>query len=142
MVMERERKFIGNWPLTLMFAALTWLFTFLEAGLTLEFIGDTTLWTHNYMIFAAVLTFVFAYIYMKKLDNFSWLEEGAAFAIVFILIGVFLDYGILFLLLGSSIFNLMNLVLYVVQLLLCILASFVVRKKYGERLKFPGIKRF
>jgi len=125
-----------------MFAALTWLFTFLEAGLTQGIIGDTTLWTHNYMIFAAVLTFVFAYLYMKRLDSFSWLEEGAAFAIVFILINVFLDYGILFLLLGSSMFNLMNLILYVVQFLLCMLASFVVRKKYGERLKFPGIKRF
>jgi hypothetical protein len=141
MAME-ERKFLSNWGMALMFAALTWLLTFLEAGLTLNLMGATTLWTHNYMVFAAVLTFVFAFIYMRSLEDYSWLGEGVAFAIVFVLINLFLDYGILFFILGSPIFNLQNLILYLVQFLLCIMASFVVRKKYGESFKFPGIKRF
>ncbi|UCG95116.1 MAG: hypothetical protein JSV92_03670 [archaeon] len=137
-----ERKFISNWGMALMFAALAWLFTFLEAGLTLNLIANTTFWVHNYMIFAGVLTFIFAFVYMRSLEDYSWLGEGVAFAIVFVLVNLFLDYGILFFILGSPIFNLQSLVLYLAQFLLCILASFVVRKKYGELLKFQGIKRF
>jgi|GEM_PF-1983187 len=134
--MEGEsRKFLSDWKLALMFSLLVWLFTFLEAGLTLELIKDLTLWTHNYMIFALIMTFLFAFLYMKKLQDFSWLEEGAAYAIVFILINLFLDYGVLFLLLHSPIFNIQNMFLYIFQFLLCILASFVVNKKYSQGLK-------
>jgi len=134
--MEGEsRKFLSDWKLALMFSLLVWLFTFLEAGLTLELIKDLTLWTHNYMIFALIMTFLFAFLYMKKLQDFSWLGEGAAYAIVFILINLFLDYGVLFLLLHSPIFNIQNMFLYIFQFLLCILASFVVNKKYSQGLK-------
>ncbi len=126
----KERKFLGDWKLTFMFSVMVWLFTFLEAGLTLSWISDLTLWTHNYMIFTIAVTFVFAFLYMKRLEDFVWYEEGAAFAVVFVLINLFLDYGILFLLLSSSIFNIQNAFLYVSQFLVCILASFVVKKKY------------
>lgn len=126
----KERKFLSDWKLTFMFSVLVWLFTFLEAGLTLSWISDLTLWTHNYMIFTIIMTFAFAFLYMRKLEDFVWYEEGAAFAVVFVLINLFLDYGILFLLLSSPIFNIQNAVLYVSQFLVCILASFVVKKKY------------
>ena len=126
----KERKFLSDWKLTFMFSVLVWLFTFLEAGLTLSWISDLTLWTHNYMIFTIAVTFVFAFLYMKRLEDFVWYEEGAAFAVVFVLIHLFLDYGILFLLLSSPIFNIQNAILYVSQFLVCILASFVVKKKY------------
>jgi len=126
----KERKFLSDWKLTFMFSVLVWLFTFLEAGLTLSWISDLTLWTHNYMIFTIAVTFAFAFFYMRKLEDFVWYEEGAAFAVVFVLINLFLDYGILFILLNSPIFNIQNTVLYVSQFLVCILASFVVKKKY------------
>ena len=125
----KERKFLSDWKLVVTFSVLVWLFTFLESGLTLSWISDLTLWTHNYMIFTIIITFVFAFLYMKRLEDFIWYEEGAAFAVVFVLINLFLDYGILFLLLDSPIFNIQNTVLYVSQLLVCILASFVVKKK-------------
>lgn len=126
----KERKFLSDWKLAVTFSVLVWLFTFLEAGLTLSWISDLTLWMHNYMIFTIVVTFAFAFLYMKRLEDFVWYEEGAAFAVVFVLTNLFLDYGILFLILSSPIFNIQNTVLYVSQFLVCILASFVVKKKY------------
>lgn len=130
-----ERKFLSSWKMTITMSVLAWLLVFLEAGLTLPLIESSSLWIHNYMIFCAFLTFVFAFIYMRKLEDFSWLEEGFAFAVVFILVNIFLDYGILFLILDSPIFNVQNLGLYLSQFLLCLLASFVVKKKYASDIR-------
>jgi len=125
-----ERKFINNWGLALLFSSMVWLLTFLEAGITLSWIKDLTLWKHNYMIFSVTLTFIFAFIYMKKVEDLKWLEESISYGIVFVLINLFLDYAILFLILKTPIFNLQNLFLYIIQFLMCILASFVVKRKY------------
>lgn len=130
----KDRKFLDNWGLTLVFSALTWLLTFLESVLTLSLIGDIGLWIHNYTIFASVVTFVFALVYMKRVEDLSWLEEGVAFAIVFIMMNLFLDYVIIFLLLKTYIFTVQNFVIYALQFLFCLLASFVVKKKYVDSL--------
>ena len=128
--MEEKKKFLKDWKIALIFSVLVWLFTFLEAGLTFPLIGDVTLWTHNYTVFAVIATFLFAFIYMRKQEDFIWYEEGAAFAIVLILANLFLDYGVLFMLLNSPVFNIQNIVLYIAQFLVCLLASFFVKKKY------------
>lgn len=129
--MIQERKFLSSWGMALMLSALAWLFTFLEAVLTLS-VMDVTLWSHNYMVFAAAATFVCSYIYMKKVEDLSWLEEGVAFGIVFVLVNLLMDYGILFLLLQTSVFTLQNLFLFIVQFLICILSAFVVNRKYSD----------
>ncbi len=129
-----ERKFIGNWGLALIFPVLVWLFTFLESVITLPLIGDVTLWSHNYMVFASAMTFIFAFIYMKNIEDLSWLEEGVAFAIVFVLVSLFMDYGILFLVLKTYVFTLQNFILFAAQFLICIIAAFVVKKKYVDGL--------
>ena len=128
--MDAERKFINNWGLALLFSSMVWLLTFLEAGITLSWIKDLTLWKHNYMAFSVAVTFIFAFIYMKKVEDLKWLEESISYGIVFVLINLFLDYAILFLILKTPIFNLQNLFLYIIQFLMCILASFVVKRKY------------
>jgi hypothetical protein len=130
-----ERKFLSDWKLAVMFSALVWLFTYLEAVVTKNLIGDLTLWTHNYIIFAAILTFLLAFLYMRKQGDFVWYEEGVAFAVVLILINLFLDYGVIFFLLGSLIFTIENAVLYISQFLLCVLASFVVKRKYISKFR-------
>ncbi len=126
----KERKFLNDWKLAIMLSVLSWLFIFFEAGITLNIIKDLTFWTHNYFVFALIVTFVSSFFYMRKLIDFVWYEEGAAFGVVFVLIHVFLDYVILFVLMNSPIFNLQNILLYILQFLVCILASFVVKKKY------------
>ena len=125
-----ERKFLTNFPMAVLFSLLVWLLTFLESGVTLNVIKNSTLWMHGYMIFASSLTFIFAFIYMKKIDDLIWLEESIAYGIVFILINIFLDYTIIFLILKTSTFNLQNFILYIIQFVLCITASFTVKKKY------------
>ncbi len=127
--MIEERKFLSNWGLAILLAVLVWLFIFLEAVLTLSLMGSTELWMHNYMVFAAAGTFAAAFVYMRKIKRFEWLE-GPAFGIVFIIIHILMDYGVLFIFLESQIFNLQNFMLYVAQFILCLLAAFVVKKKY------------
>jgi len=130
--MELEkRKFIENWGLAILFSVLTWILTFLEAGITYGIIKNSVIWTHNYMVFSVFITFMFAFIYMKRVKELKWLEESLAYGIVFILINLFLDYSIIFLILNTYIFNFQNLFLYILQFLSCILAAFVVKKKYS-----------
>lgn len=130
--MELEkRKFIENWGLAILFSVLTWILTFLEAGITRGIIKNSVIWAHNYMAFSVFITFMFAFIYMKRVKELKWLEESLAYGIVFILINLFLDYSIIFLILNTYIFNFQNLFLYILQFLSCILAAFVVKKKYS-----------
>ena len=118
--------------LAILLPVLAWLLVFLEAGITVSWLGAADIWMHNYMAFAAILTFISAFIYMKRIKDLSWIEEGLAFGVVFLLVNIFLDYAIIFLVLGTTVFNIQNLVLYVTQFLLCLLASFVVKKKYSQ----------
>ena len=124
-----ERKFLSDWKFAVLFSALIWMVTFLEAGVMLNFIQDLTLWNHNYFIFAVIATFAFAFVYFWKTETSNWIEEAGAFAIVLVLVNLILDYAVLFFLLESPIFNLQNLFLYVAQFLACLLASFVYKKK-------------
>ena len=124
----------AGWGMALVFSSMAWLLTFLESVLTLSLMDGTALWSHNYMAFATALTFVFAFVYMKKQEDLSWLEEGVAFAIVFVLVNLFLDYAVVFLWLKTYIFTVQNFVLYAAQFLVCLLAAFVVKKKYVDSL--------
>jgi len=130
-----SRKFLNNWKKALFLSLMVWLLTFFEAGLTLEFMEPGGLWIQNYMIFAIIATFAAGFIYFKEIFDLKWIEEGAAFAIVLLVINVTLDYGILFLLLESPIFSIENFVLYGLQFAACMVASFVVKKKYVTGLR-------
>ena len=132
---RKTRSFLQDWKSAIFLPIIVWLATFFEAGLTLEFMEPGSLWIQNYMIFAVLVTFVAAFIYFKDIFDLKWIEEGAAFGIVFLVINVTLDYGILFLLMESPIFNLQNFVLYFMQFGVCMLAAFVAKKKYVTGLR-------